>query len=563
MIRFQIVTNPSSKRILKPLETTSTKHILKPLEALPQVQPVPVKSKFFTSKKVASEPVRAMPRRAAAERVTRQDYADSDSDDSVSAMTLSKASTKTLVSKGKPSASLIQHQQQQQQLQRPSRQQHRVPSATIRNSEESEASGESSSEREDEEDTSRKFLMQVGSTTGDLKPKMTSTKFDRPNVETPTESGDDLSNGQFSEPEIEAEPESLPPLKVPPLKLFLKPPPAQKQQKDTTSKVSRRRKVSDVDSEPETFPVFDKRTTRGGRKRSDNSENNDFVERRSTRTRKESNNSDTTEKFFHEKRTRKVSNQSENEFERTRHESSTEKDRNSNYDEVEGRIADDVNDDDDDNDDDDFSMSRHPSRTKNLVPHNVPKPPRSTRSKPLDKIEEEETEVKHSTTNDWGQNVGDGGDEDDKDLQESSSEFAEETVPQSLSEISKPVEVKIEPKSETASEPLRRTYGRMKNSRANAPNLSKPELIMPEVVKPTLYMPEIAKPTLYMPEIVKTETLTSVDLKFVPDPDLSSLTRARTVPSDTNVAAEFRKREASSSSQPVQSLLTKPSSSTL
>jgi hypothetical protein len=139
---------PHSSQIVP--QTAAAKRILKPLEPTPPPrqhnQPTKAKSKFFTSKS-AAEPAAAYsakPKRAAAERVTRQDYAESDSDESPVPM-VAKTSTKTLVSKGKPSAaSLIQQQQHR------STRQQRLPSAsgkTFRNSEESDAS-DGSSEQE-------------------------------------------------------------------------------------------------------------------------------------------------------------------------------------------------------------------------------------------------------------------------------------------------------------------------------------------------------------------------------------------------------------------------------
>jgi len=308
---------------------------LKPLEPKPPAQqiqalaPAPPhaksSSKFFTSKqpKPAPEPVpqhnyNSKPRRAAAERVTRQDYAESDSDESPAPPipqkpVVAKAAPRMLVSKGKPSATLIhQQQQQQQQQQKRATRQARVPSTTgktIRNSEESDATEESSSEEDDESDSipapkANKFLTKVAS-----HPVLASSGDRKPIEETPDEYSDGDSNRGYSDSEpmadggdddeVEEHKEVVPPLKVPPLKLILKQPSQQPQQPPAKK----------VDEE-----VIEKRASRRGRPRyqSDKSEP-DIVENPS-RTLYQSNTSENDYKAEKKGRTRYQSNNSENEI---------------------------------------------------------------------------------------------------------------------------------------------------------------------------------------------------------------------------------------------------------
>ena len=413
----------------------------------------------------------------------------------------------------------------------------------------------------------------MSSAAGDMKPKMlSSATFGRSDLEAPIPSGDDGSNGGFSDAEPESEPEpapqQVPALKVPPLKLILKPPPQQPQQTavavadvDSTLRRGRRRRPSDFDSEPE-VAVKPTRT----RKRSEKSENVDFAERRSVRTRKQSQDSDnevfsdkrvrkvsnnSDNEVFSERRTRKFSNNSENEFlvearVRTRRQSNTEKDRNSNYDETETHFSDKkVNADA--SDDDGIATFRPSSRTRNYGSRNLKPsqdeldaivvPARSARGRGLDKIVEEPDEKVAAV--DFSLDV-----DDKRDVEPTPVEVKDE-APEKSPEL--PVLVmplfKAEPQPDLKPEPRpdpkpaeqpRRTYGGLRNSRAK-----------PEAAKE----PEVAKPEVES---------SSADLNLVPDHELSSLTRARTVASDTNVAAEFKaelrtrlKTDESSTSQSI------------
>jgi hypothetical protein len=362
------------------------------------------------------------------------------------------------------------------------------------------------------------------------------------------------------------------------LKLFLKPPPQQHQppppppkpvEVATTLKRGRRRRTSDVDSEPE---VLEKRSR--GRKRSEKSENIETVERKSVRTLKQANDSDTDtysdrrsrkvfnhsdNDYFSDKRTRKFSDKSDTEVAveskvRTRRHSNTEKDRNSNYDESEFSVRDVKIDRASESDgDDDLLTSRHPSRTRNFgsrnsrtSPDELPGavPTRSTRSKVLNKIEEE-PEEKFTATNYSSEVVADG----DVVVRPTTAEAESEVADRATSSSPEPTEVlkpifKVDPLPESRpAEPVRRTYGGSRNSRAKPP------------VPPAA--PEAAKPEVESP---------SADLKFVPETELSSLTRARTVASDTNVAAEFKSEfrnrlKTEETSQPVLSTTKPPPSS--
>ena len=126
--------------------------------------------------------------------------------------------------------------------------------------------------------------------------------------------------------------------------------------------------------------------------------------------------------------------------------------------------------------------------------------------------------------------------------------------------------VKIEAEAEKIVNPVKKTYGSMRNSRAKQP--------IPEIPSGPIIKPEIPVDPVIKPEIVddSAETKSSSGnrlpnnhdlINFVPDKfesDLSPLTKSRTVATDTNVAAEFkteirardrytRKEEPSSSQQ--------------
>jgi len=607
-IVLQIVPIPP-KRVLKPLEP-------KPPSQQIATQPAKSSSKFFTSKPVkhvpepvihVAEPVRnynAKPRRAAAERVTRQDYAESDSDESPApVIVVAKAATKTLVSKGKPAASLI-HQQQQQQ-QRSTRQQ-RAPTMTtgktIRNSEESDASEESSSEEEESDlvppkSQPNKFLIQtvpIVASSGDLIPKI-------PNVETPNESCDEDSNGGHSDPEPVAEVSVEPPLKVPPLKLILKPSQQQQQQqpeKRSSRRGARTRYTSD-NSEPE---ISEKKVRT--RQQSNNSEN-DFSEKRTTslRTRTQSNNSENDFSNKVSRKTRHQSSNSENEFgteTRVRTRTMSNNSESEHLVEKKSRLVSDIEHQkatsktlaekpvEDKDDDEEIITLRHPSRTRIYgsrqsgrdQPVASSSAARNTRNKPLGIIEEEKTEDTSSTSaNVYNLNSHGNAKPNDRIVEEeketpaaSENQDKQTEAPKLRFEADLPV--KKETPVEKIVNPVKKTYGSLRNSRAIQPV---PVIPSDPIIKPEVRVDPVIKPEIE-DDLVETKS-SSVHLlsnnhdliNFVPDKfesDLSSLTRSRTVASDTNVAAEFKteirardrytRKEEPSSSQPLLSS-TKPS----
>ena len=250
-----------------------------------------------------------------------------------------KPNSRTSVSKGKPSATLI-HQQQQHEERRASVHKRTLPigGKSSRNSEESDASEESSSES-----------VQIPP------PKMLSPPTKTHNFDSRPDSEME-SNGGYSDAESLAdhitqdEPVVEPPLKVPPLKLIFKvsqpqplPVPEKVVEKKSLRK-ARTRYTSDQ-SEPEIVEKKVRTRLRSNtsenevelgkvrtRYTSNNSENGDTA--RVTRNRLKSNTSETEVPVTSKARTRYASNNSENELvldysnsrasRRNRHENSSE-----------------------------------------------------------------------------------------------------------------------------------------------------------------------------------------------------------------------------------------------